>query len=118
MSQLPSLFDAFQRGEIGFEELAEAVDAHLDDPSQSAGDIAEVLDRARSQGLAAEIHQALLARLDRPGDGTLPEATSGGDGTKPMARTVPRTATSVTATGGFPFSPTDSSPPAYPLGHL
>jgi len=110
MSQLTSLFDAFQRGEIGFEELARAVDAHLDDPSHSAGDIAEVLNRARGQGLAPEIHQALLARLEGTGDETLSEASSGGPGTEPMARTQPGTATSLTATGGFPFSPTDSSP--------
>ena len=106
MPQLEQLFDAFHRGEIGFEELAAAVDAHLDKAPQSAADVAEALDTARSRGLAPEIHQALLARLDGPRDATF----SGAVGTEPVARAGVGSATSLTATGGFPFSPTDSSP--------
>ena len=75
MSQLTSLFDAFQRGEIGFEELATSLSAHLDDPSQDPGDMAEILAEglatARDRGLAPEVQQALLARLGRPRDATI-----------------------------------------------
>ncbi|MDX2313821.1 MAG: serine/threonine-protein kinase, partial [Gammaproteobacteria bacterium] len=110
MSQLESLFDAFDRGEIGFAELTAAVDAHLGERPQDTADLAEILDTTRSQGIAPEVRQALLARLDRARDAAFSDTTSGEAGTEPMGRTRSGTTTSLTATGGFSSSPTDSSP--------
>ena len=135
MSQLQSVLDAFHRGEIGFEELAAAVDARLAQAPQSAGDIASLLDAGRGRGLPREIHQALLAKLSYHANATSPGATSGaigsglanGDGDfRPQdsgstpggdrpgvadeAASEADARAALTTTSGFPGAPADGSP--------
>jgi len=136
MSQLESLLDAFHRGEIAFEELAAAIDARLHESPQSGAEIATLLDLARGYGLPEEIHQTLLARLHGRGDTTFSGTTRGmsaqpgssiraeehhqsvDPGLTPDDQPATHAAATrgadegaaMTATSGFPASPTDASP--------
>jgi len=131
MSQLKSLLDAFHRGEIGFEELAEAVDARLAEDPHSGAEIALLLDATDADALPREVHQALLARLHVRGDTTSSGTTwgfgrperPGQDESQPSDTGVTRHGAdpaiadgdtgdrpALTATGGFPAPQADGSP--------
>jgi serine/threonine protein kinase len=67
MSQLESLLDAFHRGEVGFEALEAAIESRLGEAPGDARAIIALLDTALGKGLPREVHQALVAKIDRHG---------------------------------------------------
>lgn len=112
MPQLESLLDALIRGEAGYEELAAALDARLREARQNLPELTALLDGARARGLPHEVHQALLAAIERHATSTASGTTrgtttamhAGGPQAHEQAAGDSRVRSDPTATGSFPMS--------------